>query len=966
MRTRTIGAVLAGAVLASAATLVPHPAAAAPRLAGIPKTVMAVPGDGFVEVSWATSGNQSGVLGYRITQYDGGSSTPTRTVDTDSGLVRRRFYGLDEAKTYRFTVSVREAGGPGAPSAATAPVGPAALWPHTTADAMAQQQSLDFLGRAATSAEVAAARTALGGSTSAGAYALGVSRSSEAKPLAAMARLYIAYFKRPPDPSGYAYWVGKLRARTSIEVASSTFAGSSEFKRTYGTLTNRQFVDLVYRNVLGRGPDAAGLSYWTGQLDKKKRARGAVMTQFSESSENLRKRAEEVDTVVLRFGLLRTTPTVAQYDATVARIEGGTPAATIASELYATEAYRARFGRQTGAPIQAPGTLRTLHWPNLSPSTTVLHPSGRFAYALNTRSDSVDVFDVLDNRVVATIPTSPTVRNLAISPDGSRLYFNAAENRDLEVYDTATLEPLTPIHFAEPEWPQAYIPLADGRLIVAVYDGDHTDIVGLDPATGTRTVYLEDEGSPVIGATGDLSHVAISTGSGVRILDVATGSLTPQRYLSGSVSGPIRPWGDHGFIVSRATLVDEGGNLVSDIPDSFSRSPMAADPAGARGYRFDGNFFQVVDLARGISNRRIEVPDYGPTISAEDVDVSADGRTVVSTMSQGMVVVGAPTTLSPEPVPAERAPFSPFVPTAGKNEYTRVSDLKIAPDSATVWAVNQGLNQVEVLDAVTRDRLKVIKLGSVPSAIDFSPDGARAYVVGPGSALVTVIDTATRSVHHTFPLPATSGFFQPPERIAATADGRLLVSRRVNPDSSPGSYAVSTIDVATEAEVTTVAKPVQADPFRLAVSGDRTKVLIPLAANGSTAVWYDSATGTFSSTVTKATRTFDGSAVDHDGDRVFGGRRVLDGDLAIIGLVETPQPIPYLAGISASGTVGYRWESGTLRVLDLVGFTALRGVSTGDLTADDQVSDQGAVAVSPDGHVVAVITQGGLSILRDP
>lgn len=49
-----------------------------------------------------------------------------------------------------------------------------------------------------------------------------------------------------------------------------------------------------------------------------------------------------------------------------------------------------------------------------------------------------------------------------------------------------------------------------------------------------------------------------------------------------------------------------------------------------------------------------------------------------------------------------------------------------------------------------------------------------------------------------------------------------------------------------------------------------------------------------------------------------------------------------------------------------MGFTALRGVSTGDLTADDQVSDQGAVAVSPDGHVVAVITQGGLSILRDP
>ncbi len=97
-------------------------------------------------------------------------------------------------------------------------------------------------------------------------------------------RLYLAYLGREPDPAGLNYWmVTRARGRTVSQV-SSGFASSTEFKNTYGVLADEQFVDLVYENVLGRAPDAAGRSYWLSRLAAGMK-RGALMTEFSEGPE---------------------------------------------------------------------------------------------------------------------------------------------------------------------------------------------------------------------------------------------------------------------------------------------------------------------------------------------------------------------------------------------------------------------------------------------------------------------------------------------------------------------------------------------------------------------------------------------------------------------------------------------------------------------------------------------------------
>ena len=117
-----------------------------------------------------------------------------------------------------------------------------------------------------------------------------------------VARLYTAVFNRLPDPSGLAYWLKKRRAGATLNQIAAAMTASSEFTSTYGKLTNAQFVDLVYSNVLKRSPDSAGRSYWIGKLDGGFK-RSAMMAQFSESNEFVTKsKSLMVTAIVWRLG----------------------------------------------------------------------------------------------------------------------------------------------------------------------------------------------------------------------------------------------------------------------------------------------------------------------------------------------------------------------------------------------------------------------------------------------------------------------------------------------------------------------------------------------------------------------------------------------------------------------------------------------------------------------------------------
>lgn len=100
----------------------------------------------------------------------------------------------------------------------------------------------------------------------------------------AITRLYKAYYLRDPDAGGMQYWRNEAAAGVTIWRISDHFAASNEFVERYGNLNDRQFVGLVYQNVMGRAPDAAGERYWVDRL-RSGVSRGELMTYFSDSPE---------------------------------------------------------------------------------------------------------------------------------------------------------------------------------------------------------------------------------------------------------------------------------------------------------------------------------------------------------------------------------------------------------------------------------------------------------------------------------------------------------------------------------------------------------------------------------------------------------------------------------------------------------------------------------------------------------
>jgi len=98
-------------------------------------------------------------------------------------------------------------------------------------------------------------------------------------------RLYWAVFLRAPDPGGALYWVEQHDQCLGLDAIASLFADSEEFATRYGRLGDEAFVELIYRNVLGRPGDSKGLSYWSEVLRRGALTKGGVVLNVSLSPE---------------------------------------------------------------------------------------------------------------------------------------------------------------------------------------------------------------------------------------------------------------------------------------------------------------------------------------------------------------------------------------------------------------------------------------------------------------------------------------------------------------------------------------------------------------------------------------------------------------------------------------------------------------------------------------------------------
>jgi Ca2+-binding RTX toxin-like protein len=94
-------------------------------------------------------------------------------------------------------------------------------------------------------------------------------------------QLYVALFGRAPDAEGLGFWSGLLERGLSVaNVADAMFATQPARAYYPSGLANEQLIASFYLNVLGRPADAGGLAYWTAKLGAAGATPGSVIADM--------------------------------------------------------------------------------------------------------------------------------------------------------------------------------------------------------------------------------------------------------------------------------------------------------------------------------------------------------------------------------------------------------------------------------------------------------------------------------------------------------------------------------------------------------------------------------------------------------------------------------------------------------------------------------------------------------------
>jgi hypothetical protein len=107
-----------------------------------------------------------------------------------------------------------------------------------------------------------------------------------------LVELYIGFFNRVPDADGMAYWIDTIKGGRSLDQLGDNFYDAgvalSSVTGYSATMSNADFVRIIYKNVLGRtgatAPSDDEVNYWAGEIVNGHRTRGSLVNTMLDSA----------------------------------------------------------------------------------------------------------------------------------------------------------------------------------------------------------------------------------------------------------------------------------------------------------------------------------------------------------------------------------------------------------------------------------------------------------------------------------------------------------------------------------------------------------------------------------------------------------------------------------------------------------------------------------------------------------
>jgi hypothetical protein len=88
--------------------------------------------------------------------------------------------------------------------------------------------------------------------------------------------IYLAFFGRPADPLGLAYWEEQTGGGANLAVMVEALSGTDEYQQRFAGMNEEEVISSVYQSLFAREPDAEGLAFFLAALESGAQSLGSI------------------------------------------------------------------------------------------------------------------------------------------------------------------------------------------------------------------------------------------------------------------------------------------------------------------------------------------------------------------------------------------------------------------------------------------------------------------------------------------------------------------------------------------------------------------------------------------------------------------------------------------------------------------------------------------------------------------
>lgn len=183
--------------------------------------------------------------------------------------------------------------------------------------------------------------------------------------------------------------------------------------------------------------------------------------------------------------------------------------------------------------------------PTNEPGTHMLAltADGRRAYTANVGSGTMSALDLVERRLIGTVPVAPRSEGIGVSPDGRQVWVGSNQNQTVTVLDGETMRPLAT--FDSPGLPYRVGFAPDGRTAVVTAPMDSQvrvfDVAGrTQRALVSVPATMASSAGPVgvhVDADGRFAYVTLQDRNQVAVIDLGSGELVRFLDVGGGPDG---------------------------------------------------------------------------------------------------------------------------------------------------------------------------------------------------------------------------------------------------------------------------------------------------------------------------------------------------------------------------------------------------------------------------------------------